>query len=68
MTTTSLTFSHFSLLATCEVLGKLVFASLAGLLTDCLGVEQVFILLVLLGVLAVPLVSTLPQPQQLKSR
>ena len=68
MTTTSLTISHFSLLATCEVLGKLVFASLAGLLTDWLGVEQVFILLALLGVLAVPLVSTLPQPQQLKSR
>lgn len=65
---TSLPCSHFSLLATCEVLGKLVFASLAGLLTDWLGVEQVFLLLALLSILTVPLVSTLPQPHQLKSR
>ena len=37
--------THYSMLATCEVLGKLLFAALAGWLIDLFGLQAAFIAL-----------------------
>ena len=60
--------SHYSLLATTEVLGKLVFASIAGFLIDLLGMDSVFVLFVVLAGLTVPLLWARPQHCQQKSK
>ena len=52
--------SHYSLLSTMEVLGKLMFASVAGALIDLAGLESVFIVFVILAVATVPLLLRMP--------
>jgi hypothetical protein len=52
--------SHYSLLSTCEVAGKLACASAAGGLVDSVGHQTVLGLLLLLALLTPPLVPTPP--------
>jgi len=52
--------SHYSLLATMEVLGKLAFATLSGWLIDMYGLDSVFVIFVLFSVLTVPLLWAMP--------
>ena len=52
--------SHYSLLSTMEVLGKLMFASVAGALIDLAGLESVFIVFVILAIATVPLLLRMP--------
>lgn len=52
--------THYTVLATSEVLGKLVFAILAGWLTDQLGLQVMYILFVILAVLNVPFILKRP--------
>ena len=61
---TEIQTSHYSLLATAEVLGKLMFASVAGCLIDLLGIGSVFVLFVIFAILTVPLLWTRPQDCQ----
>ena len=63
---TSIQTSHYSLLATAEVLGKLMFASVAGALIDMFGLELMFVLFVLLAVLTVPLLWRMPDLENTK--
>merc|ERR1711936_1173875 len=51
--------SHYSLLSTMEVAGKLAFASVTGVIIDTFGLQVVLLLLLLLALLTPPLV-----PQQ----
>jgi len=48
--------SHYSLLSTMEVAGKLAFASVSGIIIDSFGLQVVLLLLVLLALLTPPLV------------
>jgi len=48
--------SHYSLLSTMEVAGKLAFASVSGIIIDTFGLQVVLLLLVLLAFLTPPLV------------
>lgn len=52
--------SHYSLLATMEVFGKLVFASISGWMMDSCGIDSVFLFFVALSVLTVPLLWSMP--------
>ncbi|TRY77902.1 hypothetical protein TCAL_08117 [Tigriopus californicus] len=52
--------THFTTLATCEVGGKLLFASLSGGLIDALGLYPVFMSFVMLALGCVPLACYLP--------
>ena len=61
---TEIQTSHYSLLATAEVLGKLMFASIAGCLIDMLGIGSVFVLFVIFAFLTVPLLWARPQDCQ----
>jgi len=63
---TEIQTSHYSLLATMEVLGKLMFASIAGWLIDVFGLGSVFVLFVMFSVLTVPLLWLRPQLQDCK--
>merc|ERR1711953_772833 len=65
---TEIQTSHYSLLATTEVLGKLMFASISGFLIDLLGMDSVFVLFVVLAGLTVPLLWARPQHCQQKSK
>ena len=56
--------SHYSLLATMEVLGKLMFASISGFLIDLFGIGSVFVLFVIFAVTTVPLLWARPQDCQ----
>ncbi|XP_077988924.1 major facilitator superfamily domain-containing protein 3-like [Glandiceps talaboti] len=47
--------THWTTLATLEVMGKLLFMSAAGFLTDWLGYPVVFVFLLLLSVIVIPL-------------
>ena len=63
---TSIQSSHYSLLSTMEVLGKLMFASVAGILIDLAGLEMVFILFVTFSILTVPLLVKMPDFDKIK--
>jgi len=63
---TCLQSSHYSLLSTMEVLGKLMFASVAGILIDLAGLEMVFILFVTFSILTVPLLVKMPDFDKIK--
>eukprot|EP00090_Calanus_glacialis_P011870 TRINITY_DN20262_c0_g1_i1.p1 TRINITY_DN20262_c0_g1~~TRINITY_DN20262_c0_g1_i1.p1 ORF type:complete len:451 (-),score=116.56 TRINITY_DN20262_c0_g1_i1:174-1526(-) len=54
--------SHYSLLATMEVLGKLAFASISGWLIDLYGLDSIFVIFVVFSVLTVPLLWSMPVP------
>ena len=58
---TEIQASHYSFLATMEVMGKLLFASVAGWLIDMFGLESVFQLFVAFALLTVPLLWVRPQ-------
>lgn len=53
--------THYTTLATFEVLGKLAFASVAGSLIDGFGLEKTFTLFIALAVLCVPLAMRIPE-------
>lgn len=55
--------THYSFLATMEVLGKLSFATVAGALIDQLGLSPVYLLFVLTAILTVPLLWMKPQQE-----
>ena len=46
--------THYSLLATCEVLGKLLFAAVAGYMIDLYGLQIIFAFFTLLGFSVIP--------------
>lgn len=52
--------THYTTLATFEVLGKLAFASVAGGLIDHFGLEIMFVVFVTMAVLCVPLAVYIP--------
>jgi len=52
--------SHYSLLATMEVLGKLAFASVSGWMIDLWGLNFVFVIFVVFSLLTVPLLWAMP--------
>ena len=53
--------THYALLATFEVLGKLIFAAIAGWLTDLIGLQAIFSFFTILAILVVPFISYAPQ-------
>ena len=53
--------THYSMLATCEVLGKLMFAALAGWLIDMFGLQTAFLLFTFLALLVVPVIYFSPK-------
>ena len=63
---TNIQTSHYSLLATMEVMGKLMFASVAGAMIDAVGLDKVFILFVILAILTVPLLLWMPDMNTVK--
>ena len=60
--------THYSLLATMEVLGKLMFASVAGWMIDMFGLEPVFQLFVVFAVMTVPILWLRPQLEDSKPK
>jgi sugar phosphate permease len=52
--------THYSLLATSEVLGKLMFAALAGWLLDIAGLPIMFVVFTLLAFLVIPFIQSAP--------
>ena len=52
--------THYTTLATFEVLGKLTFAAISGYLIDNLGLQSIYLLFVLLGFVTVPLIIKAP--------
>jgi len=56
----SIQSSHYSLLATMEVLGKLAFASVSGWIIDIWGLNIVFVIFVILAFLTVPVLWAMP--------
>ena len=63
---TSIQTSHYSLLSTMEVLGKLMFASVAGFLIDIAGLDMVFVLFVAFAIMTVPLLQKMPDFDKIK--
>lgn len=53
--------THYSMLATMEVLGKLAFASVSGWWIDSWGLDSVFLLFLILSVLTIPLLWVMPE-------
>ncbi len=53
--------THYTLLATFEVLGKLAFASLSGWMIDRVGLPSCFVGFVMLAVLCVPASHLIPK-------
>ena len=49
-----------------EVLGKLMFASVAGILIDIAGLEMVFVLFVAFAIMTVPLLLKMPDFDKIK--
>jgi len=58
--------SHYSLLSTCEVLGKLMFASIAGALIDMAGLLPVFAIFVTFSIATIPLILKMPDLDVIK--
>jgi len=58
--------SHYSLLSTCEVLGKLMFASVAGALIDFAGLLPVFAIFVTFAIATIPLILKMPDLDVIK--
>ena len=55
--------THYSILATCEVLGKLLFAAFAGWLTDLVGLQAIFAFFSLLAAMVVIFIRTYSEVQ-----
>ena len=53
--------SHYTTLATIEVLGKLTFSVMIGSLTDVVGYLLVFLLFILLAILVLPVLNKCPK-------
>ena len=58
--------THYSILATCEVLGKLIFAAFAGWLTDYIGLQTVFLLFSILAIIVIPFIRTFKENDRIK--
>jgi len=56
--------THYSFLATMEVLGKLCFATVCGALIDLLGLGNVYLLFVLTAFLTIPLLWRMPSSEK----
>lgn len=54
--------THYTVLSTFEVFGKLMFASVTGLVTDLAGYPPAFVLFILLGVAVLPWYRKCPYP------
>ena len=52
--------THYTTLATFEVLGKLAFAAISGYLIDTFGLEALYLLFVILAFMTVPFVMSVP--------
>ena len=52
--------THYTTLATFEVLGKLVFAAISGYLIDTFGLEALYLLFVIFAFMTVPFVMSAP--------
>ena len=52
--------THYTTLATFEVLGKLLFAALSGYLIDRFGIETMYISFVAFAILTIPLIIRAP--------
>jgi len=59
--------THYSLLSTVEVLGKLAFATLAGYFIDSLGLVIMYAVFTALAVLTLPILYFMPDKQLVKS-
>jgi len=64
----SLQSSHYSLLSTMEVAGKLVFASVSGIIIDSFGLQVVLLLLLFFALLTPPLVPNHNTPSTSDSK
>ena len=53
--------THYALLATCEVLGKLIFAAFAGWFTDLVGLHVIFGTFSIFALLVIPFISFAPK-------
>ena len=53
--------THYTTLATFEVLGKLSFAAISGYLIDTFGLETLYVLFVLLAFMTVPFIINAPK-------
>lgn len=61
MAPASIQATHFTALATVEVLGKIVFISVVGFLVDSFGYQLVFLLFIILCVILVPILNRCPR-------
>ncbi|ESP05477.1 hypothetical protein LOTGIDRAFT_102930 [Lottia gigantea] len=50
--------THYTTLATCEVIGKLCFSVITGALTDYLGYEIIYFVFLMLAVCVMPMLWT----------
>jgi len=64
----SLQSSHYSLLSTMEVAGKLAFASVSGIIIDSFGLQVVLLLLLFFALLTPPLVPNQATPSTSTSK
>ena len=53
--------THYTTLATFEVLGKLAFAAISGYLIDTFGLEALYLLFVVFAFLTVPFILSAPE-------
>ena len=53
--------THYTTLATFEVLGKLAFAAISGYLIDTIGLQPLYIVFVLLGFITIPFIINAPK-------
>lgn len=53
--------THYTTLATFEVLGKLSFAAICGYLIDTFGMDNLYLLFVLLAFLTIPFIMNAPR-------
>jgi len=53
--------THYSLLATSEVLGKLIFAAVAGWLSDLVGLQIMFVSFTVLACIVFPFIQSAPK-------
>ena len=53
--------THYTTLATFEVLGKLAFAAVSGYLIDTIGLQPLYLVFVLFGFLTVPFIMNAPE-------
>jgi len=61
---TSVQATHYTLLATCEVIGKLAFTSVCGWLADFVGYRFLFLIFAVLSAVVLPLLGRYPSESE----